>query len=270
MKTCFLACLLFLAAATVSQAQSVVVDFDNPAPAASAGVMPTSYAGINFGPNWSWEGAWLADHTNNIYFSSGSNNTQSFGFVQPEIFVSVQVFGDMAGTLTLADDQGQVTTFQVAATNTLYTVKTGWTRASKTVNVTYSQNWHLAFDNFTYQAPTSTSGSSGSGSGSGGTSLSAALNLHWDDATPATGSVIVKQIIGTQQNVLGQFPLSSTGAANGTLRINTTQTTPLVFQIVLLNTSGVQVGDALTLALPNILVPANATGVNALDRKSVV
>ena len=252
MKTCMLACLLFLLAATVSQAQTVVVSFDNPAPSGSAGVMPASYAGLTFGPNWSWEGPWMVDGTNNIYFSSASSNTQSFGFVQPEIFVSVQVFGDATGTLTLADDQGQTATFQVARTNTMYTVKTGWTKASKTVVVTYSQNWHIAFDNLTYQSPAS----------SPAPGFAASLTLHWDDNTPVTGSVVLKQIVGTQQNVLGQFPLSS-GTANGIMQIDFTQPSPLAFQLVLLNSSGVQVGDALTLALPTIIIPKTATGVNA-------
>lgn len=259
MKTCILACLVLLVAATVSEAQTVVVNFDSPAPSASPGTMPSSYAGITFGPNWSWEGAWMIDGTNNIYFTSASSNTQSFGFVQPEIFVSVQVFGDATGTLTLADDQGQTTTFQVAQTNVMYTVKTGWTKASKTVAVTYSQNWHLAFDNFTYQSPASAPAPAPSTA----PSLTASLTLHWDDNTPVTGSVLVRQIVGTQQNVLGQFPLSSSGTANGALPIDFTQPSPLAFQLVLLNSSGVQVGDALTLALPTVLIPKTATGVNA-------
>ena len=82
--------------------------------------MPATYGGMTFGASWSWESAWQLDTTNNIYFSSAASNTQSFGFVQPEVFVSLQVFGDAAGTLTLTDDQGQITTFQVAKTGTIY------------------------------------------------------------------------------------------------------------------------------------------------------
>jgi hypothetical protein len=253
MKKCLLAALLFMLAATGSQAQTAttVVTFDNPAPSASPGAMPATFDGMTFGASWIWESAWNADSTNNVYFSSGANNTRSFGFVQPEIFVSLQVFVDAAGTLTLADDQGQTTTFQVAQTSTTYTVKTGWAKASKTVSVTYTQNWHAAFDNFTYQAPATGK-------------LAASITLTWDDNTPVTGSVLTSQIIaGNQPIVLGQFPLSSLGTATGTLAADFTQPSPLVFQIVLMSTANVQMGDYVNFQLPKAMFPTNATGVTA-------
>jgi hypothetical protein len=258
MKKCLLVALLFMFAATVSQAQTAttVVTFDNPAPSAGAGAMPATFDGMTFGASWSWESAWNADSTNNVYFSSATNNTRSFGFVQPEIFLSLQVLADAAGTLTLADDQGQTTTFQVAQTATMYTVRTGWTKASKTVSVTYTQNWHAAFDNFTYQTPSTASGSAGK--------LAASITLTWDDNTPATGSVLASQIIaGNQPIVLGQFPLSSSGIATGTLAVDLTQPSPLAFQIVLMSTANVQVGDSVSFQLPKAMFPANATGVTA-------
>lgn len=258
MKRCFLACLLFSLAASVSRAQTVtsVVTFDNPAPSAGAGAMPATFDGMTFGAGWSWEAAWNCDSTNNVYFNSPTGNMRSFGFVQPEIFVSLQVFADAAGTLTLADDLGQTTTFQVAQTGTMYTVRTGWTKASKTVNVTYTQNWHAGFDNFTYQTPSTGSVSAGK--------LAASISLTWDDNTPVTGSMVASQIIaGNQHIVLGQFPLSSSGTASGNLAVDFTQPSPLTFQIVLLSTTNVQVGDSVSLQLPKTMFPTNATGVTA-------
>jgi hypothetical protein len=242
----------------VSQAQNAttVATFDNPAPSAGAGAMPATFNGMTFGASWSWESAWNADSTNNVYFNSATNNTRSFGFVQPEILVSLQVFADLAGTLTLADDQGQTTIFQVAQTGTIYTVKTSWIKASSTVNVTYSQNWHAAFDNFTYQTPSTASASPGK--------LAASITLTWDDNTPVTGSVVASQIIaGNQQIVLGQFPLNSSGTANGNLAIDFTQPNPLTFQIVLLSTTNVQMGDSVSFQLPKAMFPATSTGVTA-------
>ena len=258
MKKCLLAALLFMFAATVSHAQTAttVVTFDNPAPSAAGGAMPATYGGMTFGASWSWESAWQPDTTNNIYFSSAASNTQSFGFVQPEVFVSLQVFGDAAGTLTLTDDQGQITTFQVAKTGTIYTVITGWIKASKTINVTYTQGWHAAYDNFTYQTPSTSSGSVGR--------LAASIILTWDDSTPVTGSVVASQLItGRQPIVLGQFPLSSSGTATGTLAVDFTQPSPLAFQIVLLSTANMPVGDSVTFQLPKAMFPSNATGVTA-------
>jgi len=269
MKKCLLAGLLFMFAATVSQAQTAttVVTFDNPAPSAGTGAMPVTFDGMTFGAAWSWEPAWNADTTNNVYFSSAAGNTQSFGFVQPEIFVSLQVFGNAAGTLTLTDDQGQTTTFQVTKTRTMYTVITGWTKASKTVNVTYTRGWHgaydnftytrhAAYDNFTYQTPSTGSGSAGK--------LAASITLTWDDSTPVTGSVVTSQLItGSQPIVLGQFPLSSSGTATGTLAVDFTQPSPLTFQIVLISTANVRVGDSVSFQLPKAMFPTTATGVTA-------
>jgi hypothetical protein len=255
---CFLAILLLSFAASVSQAQTAtsVVTFDNPAPSAGAGAMPATFGGMTFGAAWSWEPAWNPDTTNNVYFSSAASNTQSFGFVQPEVFVSVQVFGDAAGILTLADDQGQSTTFQVAKTGTLYTVTTGWTKASMTVHVTYTQGWHAAYDNFTYQTPSTGSGSAGK--------LAASIALTWDDSTPVTGSVVASQLItGSQPIVLGQFPISSSGTASGNLAVDLTQPSPLTFQIVLVSAANAQVGDSLSFQLPKTMFPTNATGVTA-------
>lgn len=258
MKKYSVAALLFMFSATSSrgQAPTTVVTFDNPAPSASAGAMPATYDGMTFGAAWSWESAWNPDTTNNIYFSSAVGNTQSFGFVQPEIFVSLQIFGDATGSLTLADDQGQTTTFEVAKTSTMYTVTTGWTKASKTVQVTYSQGWHAAFDNFTYQTPSTIPASTGK--------LAATITLTWDDGTPASGSVVASQLLtGGQAVLLGHFPLSSSGTAAGILAVDFTQPSPLAFQIVLMSTTNVQVGDSVSFQLPKVMFPTNATGVSA-------
>jgi hypothetical protein len=218
--------------------------------------MPATFDGMTFGGAWNWEGAWLGDSTNNIYFSSPSSNKESFGFVQPEIFVSVQVFGDATGTLTLADDQGQTLTFAVAQTNKLYTVTTGWTKPSNNVTATYTQNWHLAFDNFTYQTPAAAS--------SGPGSLAASITLTWDDGTPVAGSVVVTQIsAGNVQTALGHFPLSATGTASGTLSIDLTQADPLTFQLQLVSSTNVQIGQSATFQLPKLMFPTVAKGITA-------
>jgi hypothetical protein len=258
MKKCLLAASLLMFAASVTQAQTAttVVTFDNPAPSASAGAMPATFDGMIFGAGWNWESAWNLDSTNNVYFNSATNNTRSFGFVQPEIFVSLQVFVDAAGTLTLADDQGQTKTFQVTQLGTMYTVTTGWTKPSMTVSVTYTQNWHAAFDNFTYQAPAPASASTGK--------LAASITLTWDDNTPVTGSLLTSQIVASNQSIaLGQFPLSSLGTATGILTVDFTQPSPLAFQIVLMSAANVQVGDFVYFQLPKAMFPANATGVTA-------
>ena len=52
-------------------------------------------------------------------------------------------------------------TLNRAKTGTMYTVITGSTKASKTVSLTYTQGWHAAYDNFTYQTPSTGSGSAG-------------------------------------------------------------------------------------------------------------
>jgi hypothetical protein len=81
--------------------------------------------------------------------------------------------------------------------------------------------------------------------------------LTWDDSTPVTGSVIASQLItGSQPIVLGQFPLSSSGTATGTLAVDFTQPSPLAFQIV-------QVGDSVSFQLPKAMFPTTATGVTA-------
>jgi hypothetical protein len=258
MKRYLLVALLISFAATISRAQgaTTIVTFDNPAPSGVAGPMPATFDGMTFGADWSWETGWSADSTNNVFFSSPASNTRSFGFLQPEIFLSLQVFADATGTLSLTDDQGQAASFHVAQAGTLYTVKTGWTKASKTVNLTYTQSWHAAFDNFTYQAPAPASSSGGK--------LAAAITLTWDDNTPVTGSVVASQTIaGNNQLVLGQFPLSSSGTASGTLAVDFTQSSPLTFQLILLSTSNVQVGSSVNFQLPKAMFPTNATGVSA-------
>lgn len=243
--------------ATTARAQTKVVTFDNPAPSARPGAMPATFDGMTFGPNWSWEAAWNADPTNNIYFSTPFSNTQSFGFAQPAIFVSVQVVGDLAGTLRLADDQGQTVTFQVAQTGKMYTVITGWTKPSKTVSATYTQNWNLAFDNFTYQVPTVTPPPSAG-------TLAATVTMTWDDNTPVAGSLTVVQIVGSNtQTILGRFPINSNGTAGGTITIDLTQPDPLSFQVLLVSPTNVQIGSPAAFQLPKLMFSAGARGISA-------
>jgi hypothetical protein len=219
--------------------------------------MPTAFDGMTFGPNWTWEAGWSADSTNNIYFSSPLSNTQSFGFVQPAIFVSVQVVGGLAGTLSLADDQGQTVTFQVSQTGKMYTVTTGWTKPSKTVSATYTQNWNMALDNFTYQAAVVTPPTSPG-------ALTATIKLTWDDNTPVAGSVTAVQMKGSNtQSILGKFPIDSNGTAGGTITIDLTQPDPLSFQVLLMSPTNVQIAAPAIFQLPKLMFPANAKGINA-------
>lgn len=132
-----------------------MVNFDSPA--CATGSLPASFNGITWSQSpagWSCEGAWNADSTRHIFFTSSAQKQASLTFASPQIFVSVQVFVDTIGTLKITDDANQSISFNVAKTGTIYTVTTNWTKASNTVMFNYSAGWASGFDNFIFKAPT--------------------------------------------------------------------------------------------------------------------
>jgi len=138
-----------------SASTTTTITFDNPVPAGSSGSFLNGlFQGINFGTGqWAWEAAFGPNSTRHIYFGSSSGNSRSFTFSPgPQTLVSMRVFAQVAGTLTLADNLGQSTT-QAISTGSLQTVTTGWTRASTTVTVTFTAGWSLGIDDIAYQNP---------------------------------------------------------------------------------------------------------------------
>ena len=131
-------------------AQTVTVDFDNPAPTGWA--LNGVFQGIDFGAGqWAWEPAYLVNPTNHIYFASSVGTTRTFRFATgPRILRSLRVFTPRAGTLTLSDDTGQTFTGTVAV-GSLQLVTTGWDRGSTTVSVNFTEGWALGVDDITYR-----------------------------------------------------------------------------------------------------------------------
>jgi hypothetical protein len=118
--------------------------------------MPATFGGVSWaqGSNnsWRWESAFGPDRTNHVYFDSPTGVSRTFSFLAPQILVSVDAFGDQAGTLTLADDKTQTVSLSVT-TGKMFTLTTGWKIPSTTVTVTYTAGWTLGLDNIVYQLP---------------------------------------------------------------------------------------------------------------------
>lgn len=147
--------LILLLLFTISTSAQTVVNFD--VPACVTGSLPTVFNSITWSQTpsgWSCEGAWNADSTRHIFFTSSSQKQASLTFASPQVFTSVQVFADTVGTLKITDDANQSIIFNVAKVSTLYTVTTGWTKASNTVMFNYSAGWAAGFDNFTFTTST--------------------------------------------------------------------------------------------------------------------
>ena len=145
------ALLLLVALAESAIAQTTTVDFDNPAPpGASSSLVNGVFQGIDFGTGqWRWETAYNVDATNHVFFDSPSGTSRSFRFSPgPRLLTSLRVFTSGAGTLTLADDQGQTLTRPVP-TGSMQLVTTGWTRASTVITVTFTSGWNLGIDDIT-------------------------------------------------------------------------------------------------------------------------
>jgi hypothetical protein len=142
------------ASLTVKAAPSTtVVTFNNPAPAGSPhSAINGDFKGINFGSGeWDWEGPYLSDSANNIYFNSASGDSRSFKFAGGDhVLLSVKVVSPVAGTLTLSDGKGQTKT-QHISTGSMQVVTTGWKNESSTIKVTFTAGWKVKIGEITFQ-----------------------------------------------------------------------------------------------------------------------
>ncbi len=133
----------------------VTVTFDNPVPPGSSGdVLNGLFQGIDFGSEqWRWESAAGPEGRNAIYFDSYSGNSRTFTFAPaPRTLVSLRVFTEVAGRLTVRDDLDQ-TMVQEITTGAMQLVTTGWTQASTTITVRFTAGWELGVDELTYTTP---------------------------------------------------------------------------------------------------------------------
>ncbi len=133
----------------------VTVTFDNPVPPGSSGeVLNGLFQGIDFGSGqWRWESDAGPAGRNAIYFDSGSGNSRTFTFAPvPRMLVSLRVFTEVAGKLTVRDSLNQ-TTGQDITPGTMQLVTTGWTLASTTITVHFTAGWELGIDALTYTTP---------------------------------------------------------------------------------------------------------------------
>src|SRR4029453_16706599 len=96
---------------------SVTVTFDNPVPPGSSGdILNGLFQGIDFGSEqWRWESEAGPEGRNAIYFDSDSGNSRAFTFAPaPRMLVSLRVFTEMAGRLTMRDNLNQTTVQEIS------------------------------------------------------------------------------------------------------------------------------------------------------------
>lgn len=130
----------------------VTVTFDNPSPNGSSGsYLNGIFGGINWGTNkWRWEGPYLVDPSNHVYFASNSGNSRTFTFSPgPKLLKTMRVFTGVNGTLTLSDNLGQ-TKVQSITTGAMRLVTTNWINTSTTVTVKFTAGWELGVDDIVY------------------------------------------------------------------------------------------------------------------------
>jgi hypothetical protein len=133
----------------------VTVTFDDPVPPGRSGdVVNGLFQGIDFGSGqWRWESDAGPEGGNDIYFDSSSGTSRSFRFSPaPRKLLSLRVFTDVAGILTVTDNLGQ-TKVQAITAGAMQLVTTGWTQASTTVTVRFTAGWELGVDDLTYTTP---------------------------------------------------------------------------------------------------------------------
>ncbi len=132
---------------------NMVLTFDNPSPTGTSGsYLNGIFQGIDFGDRqWRWEGAYGVNRTRHIYFSSSTGRSRAFQFQgMPKQLISLQVFSQLGGTLTISDDLGQKKSISLNA-NSLQLVTTGFSKSSRVVNVEFSQGWELGLDNISFR-----------------------------------------------------------------------------------------------------------------------
>jgi hypothetical protein len=239
---------LFLFAAFTAQAaraQTTVVNFDNPVcTGSSVGV----YGGIDFSLSpWVCEKPNLAGQTGASISWYQPITAGRFKFVLPRVLESLTAATTTAsGILTITTDAGE--TFSHTIDTTFRTLRTGFSEAASVITVHYPGGQTIQLDNITYQAVGR---------------LTVSGSLSWNDGTPVTGSVTLLQITSsTSQRTLGTFPVSSTGAVNGTVTIDLSHPDPLTFQILLQAPTNATIGST-TFQVLKAMFPVSATGINA-------
>ena len=75
-------------------ADTATVSFDSPAPPGGPGPLDGVFEGIDFGTGqWTWEGPYGVDSTNNIYFADSTGTSRPFAFSPaPRVLNSMSVF----------------------------------------------------------------------------------------------------------------------------------------------------------------------------------
>jgi hypothetical protein len=152
-----------------------VATFDSPSPPGSADSLVGTFSGIDFGSQWRWSGPYGADPTNHVYFATDTGS-RAFTFVGgARVLESVRAYVLTAGTLTLADSNGQ-TRSQALVPGALSTITTGWSQTSTTITVSFTGGWALGLDDIASRGagvPTD----AGTGGGSGGTTSGGSLRF---------------------------------------------------------------------------------------------
>jgi hypothetical protein len=133
--------------------QPVTVNFDNPVPPGPP--LNGVFQGIDFGTGqWTWDGPFDADPTNNIFFANSVGTSRTFRFAAgPRVLRSLRVFTNRPGTMTVSDDTGQTLTRPMPIFRSLELATTGWTRAATTVTVSFTEGWALGISDITYEPP---------------------------------------------------------------------------------------------------------------------
>jgi hypothetical protein len=132
----------------------VTITFDPAPTACKLDVCPLNgiYAGINWGTNqWAWGGAFEGFKTNNVFFNNSTGTVRNFSFIGSNVLVSLQATSDASGTLVIATDAGETITKSIPSGILVTNIVTGFTKSAKSVTVTFSQGWHVDFDNIVYQ-----------------------------------------------------------------------------------------------------------------------
>lgn len=133
----------------------VTVTFDDPVPPGSSGdLLQGLFQGIDFGTEqWRWESNAGPAGSNVIYFDAHSGNSRTFTFAPvPRTLVSLQVFTEVAGRLTVRDGLNQGTVQDITP-GAMQLVTTGWALASTTITVHFTAGWELGIDALTYTTP---------------------------------------------------------------------------------------------------------------------
>jgi len=244
--------LFFGLAAASAQAQTTVANFDNP-PCSGNGIR--TYQGIDFSLSpWDCENPALAGQSGTSISWFQSITTGQFRFISPQVLVSLSAATSTgSGTLTISTDAGE--SFSHAISTSYQTILTGFSKPASVITVRYPGGWTIQLDNISSQTanappPLGT--------------LNASASLTWDDGTPVAGNLVLAQRIGSATfSALGTFPISSTGTASGSIKIDLSQPDPLTFQVVLAGPAQTATAPQAVFQVIKAMFPSPATGINA-------